>query len=159
VSAALASLDPGLAFAEVHTLAEEVDDSAAPERLTAALATIFALFAALLAAIGLYGLLACAVAERQREIGIRMALGARPRAIASLVGGQALLLVAAGVALGLAGALLAAPLANSLLYGVGPADPASMIAAAVFVTLVAALAALIPATRAARVDPADALRQ
>ena len=136
-----------------------MDDSAAPERLTAILASIFGLFAALLAAVGLYGLLAYAVAQRQREIGIRMALGARPQAIANLVGGQALVLVAIGVALGLAAAFLLAPLAGAVLYGVGPADPASMAAAALLVALVASLAAFIPAARAARVDPAIALRE
>jgi hypothetical protein len=159
VRRALAAIDPALAFAEVHTLAEEVDDSAAPERLTAILASIFGLFAALLAAVGLYGLLAYAVAQRQREIGIRMALGARPRAIAELVGGQALALVAIGVVLGLAGALLLAPMASALLYGVGPSDPASLAVAAALVALMAALAAFVPAARAARVDPAVALRE
>jgi predicted permease len=159
VRRAFAALAPTLAFTEIHTLAEEVDDSAAPERLTAILASIFGLFAALLAAVGLYGLLAYAVAQRQREIGIRMALGARPQAIANLVGGQALVLVAIGVALGLAAAFLLAPLAGAVLYGVGPADPASMAAAALLVALVASLAAFIPAARAARVDPAIALRE
>jgi predicted lysophospholipase L1 biosynthesis ABC-type transport system permease subunit len=154
-----AALAPTLAFNEIHTLADEVDDSAAPERLTAILASIFGLFAALLAAVGLYGLLAYAVAQRQREIGIRMALGAQPQAIASLVGGQALILVAIGVALGLAGALFLAPMAGALLYGVGPTDPASLAAAALLVALVAALAAFVPAARAARVDPAVALRE
>ncbi|MEI9972539.1 MAG: ABC transporter permease [Ignavibacteriota bacterium] len=158
VREALSALDAAIGFSEVHTLAEEVDDSAAPERLTAILASVFALFAALLASVGLYGLLAFAVAQRQREIGIRMALGAQPRSIAQLVGGQALVLVAVGVALGLAGALLLAPMASALLYGVAPSDPLSMAAAAALVTLVAAIAALIPATRAARVDPAIALR-
>jgi predicted permease len=159
VRQALAALDPALAFAEVHTLSEEVDDSAAPERLTAILASIFGILAALLAAVGLYGLLTYAVAQRQREIGIRMALGARPRAIASLVGGQALAMVAIGVALGLAGALLLAPMAGAILYGVGPTDPASLAVAAALVALVAALAALVPAARAAKVDPAVALRE
>jgi predicted permease len=159
VRQALTVLDPAMAFAEVRTLAEEVDDSAAPERLTAILASIFGLFAALLAAVGLYGLLAYAVAQRQREIGIRMALGARPRAIARLVGGQALALVAIGVALGLAGALVLAPMASAILYGVGPTDPASLAAAAALVALVASLAALVPAARASRVDPAVALRE
>ena len=158
VRQALAGLDPAMPFTEVRTLAEEVDDSAAPERLTAVLASIFGLFAALLAAVGLYGLLAFAVAQRQREIGIRMALGAQPGAIARLVGGQALVLVAVGVALGLGGALLMAPMAGALLYGVGPADPGSLAAAAGVVALVAALAAFVPAARAARVDPAVALR-
>jgi len=159
VRQAFTALDPALPFTEVHTLAEEVDDSAAPERLTAILASIFGLFAALLAAVGLYGLLAYAVAQRQREIGIRMALGALPRGIARLIGGQALVLVGVGVVLGLAAAFLLAPLAGTVLYGVGPADPLSMAAAAVLVALVAALAALIPAARAARVDPAIALRE
>ena len=159
VRQAFTALDAALPFTEVHTLAEEVDDSAAPERLTAILASIFGLFAALLAAVGLYGLLAYAVAQRQREIGIRMALGALPRSIARLIGGQALVLVAMGVVLGLAAAFLLAPLATAVLYGVGPADPLSMAAAAVLVALVAALAALIPAARAARVDPAIALRE
>jgi predicted permease len=154
-----AALAPTLAFTEIHTLAEEVEDSAAPERLTAILASIFGIFAALLAAVGLYGLLAYAVAQRQREIGIRMALGAQPRAIARLVGGQALAMVAIGVALGLAGALVLAPTASALLYGVGPTDPASLAAAAALVALVAALAAFVPAARAARVDPAVALRE
>jgi len=159
VRKAFADLAPALAFTEVHTLADEVDDSAAPERLTAILASVFGLFAALLAAVGIYGLLAYAVAQRQREIGIRMALGARPCAIANLVGGQALLLVAMGVSLGLAGTLFLAPMAGALLYGVGPADPASLVAAAMLVALVAALAAFIPAARAARIDPAEALRE
>ena len=159
VRQAFAALAPGIAFTEIHTLAEEVDFSAAPERLTAILASIFGLFATLLAAVGLYGLLAYSVAQRQREIGIRMALGARPRAIAKLVGGQALVLVAIGVALGLAGAFLLAPLAGALLYGVGPADPLSMAAAAALVALVGALAAFVPAMRAARADPSEALRE
>jgi predicted permease len=158
VRKAFADLAPSLAFTEVHTLADEVDDSAAPERMTAILASIFGLFAALLAAVGLYGLLAFAVAQRQREIGIRMALGARPGAIANLIGRQALVLVAIGVALGLGAALVLAPLAGTLLYGVGPTDPASMVAAAAIVALVAALAAFIPAARAARIEPGVALR-
>jgi putative ABC transport system permease protein len=90
-----------------------------------------------------------------------MALGAQPGSIATLIGGQALMLmlVAVGVALGLCGALLAGPLAASLLYGVGAADPEALTAAAAIVTVVAILAALIPAARAARVDPAVALRE
>jgi len=159
VRRAFADLAPSLAFTEIHTLAEEVDDSAAPERLTAILASVFGLFAALLAAVGIYGLLAYAVAQRQREIGIRMALGARPGSIANLVGGQALVLVAIGVSLGLGGALFLAPMAGTLLYGVGPADPVSLAAAAVMVAVVATLAAFVPAARAARVDPAEALRE
>jgi predicted permease len=159
VRQALAALDPALPFTEVRTLAKDVDDSAAPERLTAILASIFGIFAALLAAVGLYGLLAYAVAQRQREIGIRMALGAAPRSIAGLIGGQALVLVGVGVALGICAALVLAPMASALLYGVGPSDPLSLAAAAMLVALVAAIAAFVPAARAARVDPAVALRE
>lgn len=154
----LAALDPALPFIEIHTLAEEVDASAASERLTATLASLFGLLAAVLAALGIYGLLSYSVAERRREIGIRIALGARPGDIERMIGRQALAMVAAGVAAGLAAAWEAAPTIRSLLYGVTPSDGMSLGTAAAFVLLVAALATAIPAGRAARVEPASALR-
>jgi len=154
----LAALDPALPFIEIHTLAEEVDASAASERLTATLASLFGLLAAVLVALGIYGLLSYAVAQRRREIGIRMAVGARPRDIAQMIGRQALAMVALGVAAGLAAAWEAAPAIRSLLYGVAPADGVSLGAAAVFVLMVAALATAIPAGRATLVEPAAALR-
>jgi predicted permease len=154
----LAALDPALPFIEIHTLAEEVDASAAPERLTAALASLFGLLAAVLAALGIYGLLSYAVAQRRREIGIRMAVGARPADIAQMIGRQSLTMVAVGVAAGLAAAWEAAPAIQSLLYGVTPADGVSLGAAAAFVMVVSALATAIPAARATRVEPAAALR-
>ncbi|HWC98853.1 MAG TPA: ABC transporter permease [Candidatus Sulfopaludibacter sp.] len=154
----LAALDPALPILEVHTLAEEVDASAASERLTALLASLFGLLAAVLAAVGIYGLLAYAVAQRRREIGIRMALGARPVDIGEMIGRQSMLLVGVGVAAGLLAAWQTAPAIRSLLYGVSPADGISLGAAAIFVLVVAALATAIPAGRAARVHPATALR-
>jgi predicted lysophospholipase L1 biosynthesis ABC-type transport system permease subunit len=154
----LAALDPALPFIEIHTLAEEVDASAASERLTAALASLFGLLAALLVALGIYGLLAYAVAQRRREIGIRMAIGARPADIARIVGRHSLALVAIGVAAGWAMAWEAAPAIQSLLYGVAPTDGVSLAAAASLVLLVSALATAIPAVRATRVEPASALR-
>ena len=154
----LAALDPALPFLEIHTLAEEVDASAASERLTATLASLFGLLAAMLAALGIYGLLSYAVAQRRREIGIRMALGARPGDIARMIGRQALAMVLVGVAAGLAAAWEAAPAIRSLLYGVTPSDGMSLGTAAAFVLLVSALATAIPAGRAARVEPASALR-
>jgi predicted permease len=154
----LAALDPALPFIEIHTLAEEVDASAASERLTATLASLFGLLAAVLAALGIYGLLSYAVAQRRREIGIRMAVGARPADIAQMIGRQSLTMVAVGVAAGLAAAWEAAPAIRSLLYGVAPADGVSLGAAAGFVLLVSALATAIPASRATRVEPAAALR-
>lgn len=154
----LAALDPALPFVEVHTMSEEVDASAAPERLTASLASIFGGLAALLAAAGIYGLLAYAVAQRRREIGIRMALGARPLEIGRMVGMQALLLAMVGASLGIAAAIPAARWTRALLYNVPPSDPWSLAGAVAFVLLVAFLATLAPSMRAARVPPATALR-
>ena len=113
----------------------------------------------MLAAIGIYGLLAYTVAQRRREIGIRMALGARPLDIGEMIGKQALIIVAAGVGLGLAASRLAAPWVRALLYGIAPWDPVTLASAGLFVAAVAAVATLIPAARAIGVEPASALRQ
>ena len=156
---ALTALDPSLPFIEISTLSEEVDASTAGERLTAALASLFATIAVLLTAVGLFGLLAYVVAQRRREIGIRIALGARTVDIGLLVGRQALVMVAVGIVVGLGAAVASARWMRSLLYGVTPSDPRSLAAAAVFVTLVAALAVALPLARATRIEPAAALRQ
>lgn len=155
----MASLDPSMPFTEIETMSEEVNASTAGERLTAALALVFGALAAVLAAIGIYGLLAYAVAQRRREIGIRMALGARPLDIGEMIGRQALVLVAAGIAIGLGAARLAGPSIGSLLYGIAPWDPIALISAALFVAAVAAAATAIPVARATRIEPASALRQ
>ena len=154
----LASLDPSIPFLEVHTLAEEVDNTMAGERLTAALASLFGFIAALLAGAGIYGLLAYVVTERRREIGIRMALGALPGQIGKMIARQTIVMTAAGVALGVAGALIAEPGIRSLLYGVSPQDPKALAATMLFVALTAGAATLLPAIRATRVDPMVALR-
>jgi len=154
----LASIDPTVPFLEVHTLAEEIDDTTSGERLTAALASLFGAIAALLAGAGIYGLLAYVVTERRREIGIRMALGARPAQIGNLIARQTLIMTVAGVTLGLVGALIAGPGIRALLYGISPQDPISLAAAVIFVTLTAALATIFPAVRATKVDPMVALR-
>ena len=159
VRQALASLDPALPFTEIEVMSDEVDASAAGERLTATLASLFGGLAALLAAIGIYGLLAYAVAQRRREIGIRMALGARPFDIGEMIGIQALAVVAIGVALGLGAVFMVAPFMHALLYGIAPSDPVSMIFAALFVAIVAAAATAIPASHAVRIEPASALRE
>ena len=109
----LASLDPGLPFLEVHTLAEEADISMAGERITAALASLFGGIAALLVGVGIYGLLAYVVAQRRREIGIRMALGAQPSQIGKLIARQTLVMTAAGIIAGL-GARICCWTCNSL---------------------------------------------
>ena len=158
VRQALAALDPAVPFVEIHTMAEEVDATTASERLTAGLASIFGLMAALLAAVGIYGLLAYAVAQRRHEIGIRMALGARPAEIGRMIGGQALLMAAVGAAIGIAAAVPAARWIRTLLFNVPPADTLSFVAAVGFVLLVSLAAALLPANRAAHVEPSSALR-
>jgi predicted permease len=154
----LASLDPGLPFLEVHTMAEEVDNSMAGERIAAALASLFGGIAALLVGVGIYGLLAYLVMQRRREIGIRIALGAQSVDVLELIARQTLAMTAVGIMLGVGAALVAGPGIRSLLYGVSPQDPKSLVAAGMFVVLVAALATVFPAIRATRVDPMAALR-
>jgi putative ABC transport system permease protein len=123
---------------------------------------VFAGLALLLAAVGIYGLMAYAVAQRTHEIGIRMALGAAPRKVRALVMGQGLLLAAGGTALGLAGALLVnralTRVLSGLLFGVQALDPSTFIVVPIVVVVVATLACFIPAFRATRIDPVVALR-
>lgn len=152
------SFDPAMPIVEIDTLADEVNASAAGERLTAALGTLFALLAVLLSAAGIYGLLAYSVTQRRREIGVRMALGATPGNIGELVGRQALLTVIVGMVLGLGIARLASPLIAALLYGIAAGDARTLAGAAVAVLAMAFLASAIPAARAARLNPAVVLR-
>ncbi len=153
------STGPGVPFLEVDALAQEARQTTGDERLTAALTSLFGAIAALLAGIGIYGLLAYVVTERQREIGIRMALGARPRHIAQLIGAQTLIVAAMGAAAGLGLALIAAPALRSLLYGISPEDPKSLAVAAFFIACTVALSTLFPVVRAIRTEPAQTLRQ
>src|SRR5260370_8033908 len=123
---ALASIDPTLALLEVHRMDEEVDASASSERLLAALASIFAGLAALIAVVGLYALLTYAVAQRQREIGIRMALGADAMDIAALTFRQTLGIAFSGIVVGLGGPLAPGPLIPSFRFLVSPQTPPSL---------------------------------
>jgi ABC-type antimicrobial peptide transport system permease subunit len=111
-----------------------------------------------LTSIGIYGVMAYSVAQRTSEIGIRIALGAAQSSIFRLIVGQAMTLVGISVVIGLAGAFAATRLLNSLLFGVGPSDPLTFITIVLIVSVVAFLAAWLPARRAARVDPIEALR-
>jgi len=140
-------------------LKEDVDATTAPERLTSAVASAFSLTTAFLAAVGIYGLFAYSSARRTREIGVRMAIGARPSDIAGMFAFQGALTGALGISMATAAALLFAPIAKSLLYEVSPLDPASYVFAGLFMAVAAALATAIPATRAALTRPAEALRQ
>ncbi|MGH9445908.1 MAG: FtsX-like permease family protein, partial [Terriglobia bacterium] len=152
------AVGPGVPFLEVDTMAQEVDQTTANERLTAALASLFGAIAALLAGVGIYGLLAYVVTERRREIGIRMALGARPAHIAKLIAAQTAVMAAVGIAIGLGAALIVGPGIRSLLYGISPQDPKSLAAAILFVALTAAVATVFPVVRAMRTQPAETLR-
>src|SRR5262249_2207288 len=156
--AVVTRLDPEQPPGDVQTLTHYVREATARPRFTAALAATFAALATLLAGLGIYGVLACSVAQRRREIGIRMALGARPSAVRSTVVGQALRLGGIGIAIGLAGALALTRVLASLLFGVGASDPLTFAAVCVMSMIAVASAAWLPARRATRVDPLVALR-
>ena len=124
----------------------------------ATLSGFFGLLALLLASIGLYGLLSYGVASRTNEIGIRLALGARSRDVLTMILREAFLLVLIGVAVGLPVVFLVTRFASALLFGLSPTDPISLIIAATMLLLVAFLAGYLPARRATKIDPLDALR-
>jgi macrolide transport system ATP-binding/permease protein len=154
----LLALEPNLVFVENQTMEAEVDATLFPMRASAWLVSGIGLVAMVLAAIGLYGVIAYSVARRTREIGIRVALGARPGAVVGLVMRQGLLVAIAGLVAGCLLAAVAARAIRGLLYGVSAADPLSWLAAAAVLMVAAAFANLVPAWRAAHVDPCEALR-
>jgi putative ABC transport system permease protein len=158
VRQAVASLDPDLAVAEVRTMEELMAGSVARPRFVTLVLTLFGGVAVLLAAVGIYGVLSYRVALRTSEIGIRMALGARPRDVVKAVLRQGMTLVAVGILLGLGGAVSLARVLQGLLFGVSPNDPATLSGAALILAAVALLACWLPARRAARVEPLTALR-
>ncbi|HEY2801980.1 MAG TPA: ABC transporter permease [Chthoniobacterales bacterium] len=152
------ALDKDQPIALVQTLEDHVSASILQPRLITSLLGVFAGLALLLAAIGVYAMMSYTIAQRTDEIGIRMALGAMRSSIFGLVVRQAMTLVVLGVGLGLAGAFAATRLLNSLLYGVGVYDPLTFCATALLLAVLGFLAAWLPARRATRVDPMEALR-
>lgn len=156
--AILARLDPALALDSIMTMDERLAGSLASPRAYAAVIGSFALFALLVAGVGLFGVLAYTVARRSREIGIRTALGASPAAVVGLVLRQAMGMAAAGAAAGVVIAALGARGLSSLLYGVHPRDAATFVLVPLVLLGVAAVAAIVPARRAASVDPIQVLK-
>jgi predicted permease len=158
VTSQIKGRDPNLPISFVKTLDRLVGDSAESELALAKLSTFFALLALLLACVGLYGVMSYTVAGRTREIGIRMALGAQPGDLMQMVLREAMMLVGFGLAIGIPVALASGRALHSLLFGLNSADPLSMAAVVVILAVVGAIAGLIPARRAAKVDPMVALR-
>ncbi|UCG58008.1 MAG: FtsX-like permease family protein, partial [Phycisphaerales bacterium] len=154
----VSSLDANIPIQELTTQADLISRSIVLERLSTTLCGSLALLAVVLACIGLYGLLAHHVTQRTGEIGIRMALGARPQDVAWPILRQAVLLAATGVVVAMPVTLALSRVMRSVVFGIRPHDPVTMIGAAMLMIAVAALAAWIPARRAARIDPMEALR-
>jgi putative ABC transport system permease protein len=153
------ALDPGLPVLKLRTMQQVVLDSLSDERLMTSFVAGLGAFALLLAAIGIYGVIAYSVTQRTKEMGVRMALGATPGNVLRLVVRKGALLAVVGVALGVPAALAAARVMRSLLYGVSPHDLTVFAGVPLLLLLVALAASYIPARRAARVDPLVALRE
>ncbi len=151
-------LDPHLSLLDMRTMAGWLSDSIAAARMAATLVGLFGLIALLLAAIGLYGVLSYSVNRRRREIGIRLALGARTGDVLRLVLREGMTLVFIGTGLGLGGAFVSTRLFASLLYGVSATDPLTFVGVSLLLVLIALLACYLPARRATKVDPMSALR-
>jgi len=158
VRAQLQTLDSTAPLHDISTMAERAAKVTSRYRYSSAMMGALAMLALLIAAIGTYGVVAYSVATRTREIGIRVALGARPRDVLGLVLGGGVKLTAAGLALGLTAAFAGSRVLTSMLYDVEPHDPATFGGIAVLMTAVALLASYVPAARAMRVDPVVALK-
>ncbi|MGB2713917.1 MAG: ADOP family duplicated permease [Vicinamibacterales bacterium] len=158
VADALMNVDRRLAFS-FRPLEQDVRVTFVRERLLAAVSGFFAALALLLSGLGLYGVTAYAVARRRAEIGIRLALGATGRGVVTLIVSRFLLVVAVGLLVGVVGALWASSLIASLLHGVGPRDPSTLLAAAAILAGIATISSVAGALRAARIQPAEVLRQ
>jgi ABC-type antimicrobial peptide transport system permease subunit len=151
-------MDPALPVAAIRTMSDVVDSAASAPRFTGWLLGLFAALALTLAAIGIYGVLAYLVSQRTREIGIRIAVGAAPLSVLRLVVWRGLRLALQGVVIGLVGAFAGTRLMGALLYQIQPRDPLTFVSVPLVLSCVAVLASVIPALRAMRVDPINALR-
>jgi putative ABC transport system permease protein len=155
---AVRSIDPSQPVGRIEPVSNLVSSAIAAPRANSVLLTTFAAVALALAMVGVVGLLSYSVASRTPELGIRLALGGSPRHVRALILREAFVLVAAGSALGIAGALVVGRSMQSLLVGVAPADPTSLAGAVLVLFAVAAVASYLPARRATAIDPVSALR-
>jgi predicted permease len=155
---AIRSLDKTAVWSDVATLNDKLREQSAPRRFQTLLVSLFAATALALAGAGIFGMMHYSVAQRTQEIGIRMALGARPLAVAAMIVREALAMAAAGAVFGLAGSFWLLRLIRRLLFGVAPGDPWTLASVTILLTGIALLACAIPARRATRVDPMSALR-
>ena len=158
IRSAIASIDKDVPIYNLRTMQQQVADSVAQPRLRSALFGVFSIVALALASLGVYGVIACVVAERKQEIGIRLALGARPEQVRWTVVGGGLKLTALGLALGLIGAAAIMRLLDSFLFGVSAGDPLTFLTTVAVFVAVALAASYVPARRATRIDPLAALR-
>jgi predicted permease len=158
VREAVRQIDSTVPLTDVSTQLEQIERRFFQERVLARACTLFGGLALLVAAVGLFGLMSYSVARRTNELGIRMALGARREDVLRLVMRESMLLVAAGVVIGLGGAFAASSTISSLLFGLAPTDPVATSGATAVLVLVSALAGYLPARRASRIDPMVALR-
>jgi ABC-type antimicrobial peptide transport system permease subunit len=158
VSSAVAQFNPSIVL-QFQTMESQVRDSLLRERLMATLSGFFGMLAGLIATIGLYGVMSYMVARRRNEIGIRMALGADRRQVVRMVMREAGVLLAGGLVVGAVMAVAAARTATTLLFGLEPGDPLTLVMAAITLAGVAMLASYLPALRASRLEPTEALRE
>jgi len=158
LEAAVQEVDPNLPLFNIQTMDQIVDSAIGNERLTMVLLMGFAALALVMAAVGVFGVTAYSVSQRTHEVGIRMALGAKPASVLGMILRQEMSACLIGIAVGVGGALSIASLLESLLFGVTTRDSVTLIVAAVTLLLVTMIACLIPAQRATRVDPVTALR-
>ncbi len=154
----LQNMDPDVPMINVRTQQQQIESTTQQERIFVALTSGFGILALLLAAVGIYGIMAYSVAGRTNEIGIRLALGAMPGQVLGMILREATWISLAGVAVGLGAALVLAQAVKSMLYGLQPADPVSLICGAGLLIAVGLLASWIPARRAAKIQPMEALR-
>ena len=155
---AVASIDRDQPVSDIRTMEAVFDSSAAHRRFDTVLIEIFAVLGLAMVVVGIYGVISCWVAQRSRELGIRMALGADRRRIVKMVAGRAASMSALGILIGVAGSLALSSVVESMLYGVKPTNPAAMTGVVVLLLLIALLGAALPALRAACVDPVRTLR-